>query len=77
MRLPVLGYLRIPAGSPGRTERDLRETMTEYAARQGYVLAEIYTERGESDSSAFAELIDALSLSRCPAVIVPSLSACV
>lgn len=74
MQPPVFGYLRIQAASPGHTERDLRKAMNEYAVRKGYVLAEIFTEHGASDSSAFADLMDALKLSRCPVVIVPSLT---
>lgn len=74
MQRPVFGYLRIPDDDPDSTECDLRKTMHEYAAREGYVLAEIFTDRGTPDSSAFAELIDALKLSHRPVVIVPSMS---
>jgi hypothetical protein len=57
----------------GRTGQDPRKALGEYAEREGYVMAEVFTERDESGSSAFASLMDALYLSEQPIVIVPSM----
>jgi hypothetical protein len=74
MPLPAFGYMRIGPGIPeGRTEQDPRKLLWEYAEREGYVLAEVFTERQESGSSAFASLMDALYLLERPIVIVPSM----
>jgi hypothetical protein len=74
MRLPAFGYMRIAAGTPeNATGQFLREALGAYAERAGYALAEVFVEREESRSSAFAALMDALYLSERPVVIVPSL----
>lgn len=74
MSLLAFGYVRLGPGLPeGGTEQDPRKALGDYAEREGYVLAEVFTERGESGSSAFASLMDALYLSEQPIVIVPSM----
>lgn len=74
MSLPAFGYMRVGPGMPeGGTGQDPRKALGEYAEREGYALAEVFTERDESGSSAFASLMDALYLSERPIVIVPSM----
>jgi hypothetical protein len=74
MRMPAFGYVRIAAGMPeDGTRQDPRKALDEYAEREGYMLAEVFTDREESGSSAFAALMDALYLSKHPIVIVPSM----
>jgi hypothetical protein len=74
MSLLAFGYMRVGPGTPeGGTGQDPCKALREYAEREGYVLAEVFTERDESGSSAFASLMDALYLSEQPIVIVPSM----
>jgi hypothetical protein len=69
----AFGYARLSAHSSDHVARDLREDLAAYAEREGYLLAEVFIEREDSGSSAFAALIDALNHSELPVVIVPSL----
>jgi hypothetical protein len=74
MPLSAFGYVRIAADIPeGDTRQDPRRIVDEYAKREGYILARVFTEGPESGSSAFAALMDALYLSDHPVVIVPSI----
>jgi hypothetical protein len=53
--------------------QDMRENLAAYAKREDYTLAEVFLEREDSGSSAFAALIDALKRSESPIVVVPSM----
>jgi hypothetical protein len=74
MTLSAYGYVRIRAGMPedNAKEGPLR-ALNEYAEHEGYVLTDVFTEREDSGSSAFAALIDTLKVSEQPVVIVPAL----
>ena len=70
MPVPAFGYIRIRGSE---SEHNLRKSLAHFAARQGYELADIFTEYEELGSSAFASLMEALKCSKTTVVIVPTI----
>lgn len=73
MRLPALGYMRLAPDIPERSACRLRDELVASAEREGYTVGEVFVERETGGSSAFAALIDALTQSKTPAVVVPGM----
>ena len=73
MCLLALGYMRLPPDISEQAERRLRAELAAGAEREGYTLGEVFIERDVGGSSAFAALIDALTQSETPVVLVPDM----
>ncbi len=73
VRSSAFGYVRIAAHASEQAVRDMRKDLAAYAEREGYTLTEVFMEREDSGSSEFAALIDAISRSEPPMVVVPSM----
>jgi hypothetical protein len=71
--LPALGYMRLAPDIPEQSVRRLQDELAASAEREGYTLGETFIERDTGGSSAFAALIDALTRSKTPAVVVPGM----
>jgi len=65
--------MRLAPGVPEQSARRLRDELAASAEREGYTLGEVFIERDTGGSSAFAALIDALTQSKTPAVVVPDM----
>lgn len=73
MYLPALGYMRLAPDVSELAAQRLQDELAAGAEREGYTLGEVFIERGADGSSAFAALIDALTQSKTPAVVVPGM----
>jgi Resolvase, N terminal domain len=69
----AFGYARIAAHASEHAVRAMRKDLAAHAEREGYMLTEVFMEREDSGSSAFAALIDAINRSEPPVVVVPSM----
>ncbi len=73
MHPTAFGYVRMPDDFHKCRHLDPRKELTEYAEREGYVLARVFADNTEPSSSEFAALIDALKCADRPLLIVPTL----
>jgi hypothetical protein len=70
---PALGYMRLAPDISEQSARRLRDELAASAEREGYTLGEVFIERDTGGSSAFATLIDALTQTKTPVVVVPGM----
>lgn len=73
MCVSALGYMRLAPDTSEQAARRLRAELAAGAEREGYTLGEVFIERDAGGSSAFAALIDALTQSKTPVVLVPGM----
>lgn len=69
----ILGYLRVDPGAAPEEVSRMRQSIAEFADREGFVLTEIFVETETTATSAFAALMDRLQHTEARAVIVPTL----
>ena len=74
MRPTIYGYMRVAtdADDPDEVER-IKCELSEHAEREGFILAEVFTENIANKESAFYALLDTLKRNAVTNVIVPSL----
>jgi hypothetical protein len=69
----LFGYVRLTAPGGTRQVPSLRKQLRDYAAREGYTLAEILVEHHQGGSSAVAGLLDFIQRYPGSCAVVPSL----
>ncbi len=69
----LFGYVRLREPGGSQHVPRLRKQLRDYAAREGYTLAEILVEHDRGGSSAFAGLLDLIERYPGSRAIVPSL----
>jgi Resolvase, N terminal domain len=67
----ALGYIRLATDTSEQSARRLQDELAASAEREGYTLGEVFMEQDAGGSSAFAALIDTLTQTKTPVVVVP------